>query len=79
MFAKLMANMKARRGYLEVDTEKCNYSGNCQNKCPAKAIIVCASRKEWYVDNEKCLRCGRCVRKCPSFALSIVKKVPYSE
>ncbi|WP_081300680.1 4Fe-4S binding protein [Clostridium beijerinckii] len=67
--------IKARRGHLEVDIDKCTYCGNCQNKCPAKAIIVCASRKVWHVDNEKCIRCSRCLRKCPSLALSMVKKL----
>lgn len=73
MFEKLKSKMKLRRGNLEIDTKKCTYCGNCQKKCPAYAIIVCTSRKEWHVDNEKCLRCGRCVRVCPNSALSIVK------
>lgn len=75
MFEKLKNDIKARKGYLQIDTDKCTYCGICQNRCPVNAITVSNSSKEWRVDNEKCIRCGRCSRKCPNFALSIVKKL----
>ncbi len=73
MFEGIKRRIKEGRGHLQVDSEKCTYCGFCQKKCPAKAITVSTSTKEWRVNDEKCSRCGRCTQMCPNRALSIIK------
>jgi Fe-S-cluster-containing hydrogenase component 2 len=63
--------MMASSGYVaEVDDQRCEGCGSCQDACPFRAINM---NGQASVDREKCLGCGVCESRCPAEAVSLVR------
>lgn len=53
------------RMHIEIDPDKCDSCGICEDRCRAQSIKV-VSR---YVDQQRCVRCFDCVADCPNGAI----------
>lgn len=65
---------KRSRGFLSVDTYKCNLCSECKKICPSKAIEVDMDNISLNIDYAKCMYCGYCSVICPEIALSFSKE-----
>jgi len=70
----------AKKGYIEIDEDKCKGCGLCISFCPQNLIrfserfnIKGYHPVEFYDPNEKCLVCGFCYRICPDAAITVYK------
>ncbi|MFH1791906.1 MAG: 4Fe-4S dicluster domain-containing protein [Candidatus Omnitrophota bacterium] len=61
------------RGSVGIDIKACIFCGNCERKCPTKAITVSRDTKGWGIDRLKCITCGYCVESCPKKCLALEK------
>ena len=59
---------KRARGFLSVDTYKCNLCSDCKHICPSKAIEIDRDNISLNIDYTLCLYCG------PETALSFSKE-----
>ncbi|MFA6357708.1 MAG: 4Fe-4S dicluster domain-containing protein [Candidatus Omnitrophota bacterium] len=62
---------KNTRGSIVINISKCIYCSTCQRKCPACAIVVTKSEKQWKIDRLRCVSCGYCVDVCPVKCLAM--------
>lgn len=53
------------RMHIEIDPDRCNSCGLCEERCRTQSIKV-VSR---YVDQNRCVRCFDCVADCPEGAI----------
>jgi len=64
-----------KRGYTEINTERCKGCGFCVAFCPAKCLRLSKdfNRKGYHypkvVDPELCRGCDMCGMLCPDFAI----------
>ena len=65
---------KRARGFLSVDTYKCNLCSDCKGVCPSKAIEVDRDNLSLNIDYTLCMSCGYCCVVCPEIALSFSKE-----
>lgn len=65
---------KRSRGFLSVDTYKCNLCGECKKVCPSKALELDTENLSLNVDYTLCMYCGYCSAICPQQALSFSKE-----
>lgn len=65
---------KRARGFLSVDTYRCNLCGECKTACPAKAIEVDMENLALNLDYTLCMYCSYCITACPEEALSFSKE-----
>ncbi len=54
----------------EVDLDRCDFCGFCQEVCAFNAIFVFKKTRNFMVFNELCKGCGTCIKLCPRNALS---------
>ena len=55
--------------FAQVDTQKCEACGDCQDRCQLDAIIQMNGYME--VNEDRCIGCGVCIPVCPTKALSL--------
>jgi formate hydrogenlyase subunit 6/NADH:ubiquinone oxidoreductase subunit I len=65
---------KRARGFLAVDTYKCNLCGACKKICPSKSIELDLNNLALNIDYTRCMYCGYCSVVCPESALSFSKE-----
>ncbi|MEZ0289757.1 MAG: 4Fe-4S dicluster domain-containing protein [Sulfolobales archaeon] len=56
---------------IDIDIDKCNLCGVCENVCPTNAIVVREDLGLVIVDHSKCLGCLGCVDMCPFKAVQV--------
>ena len=61
---------KRAKGFLSVDTYRCNLCGKCKEVCPSNAIDIDENNISINVDYIMCMYCSYCVITCPQKALS---------
>jgi electron transport complex protein RnfB len=66
------ADVVASNFYAQVNTELCNGSGICVQRCPMEAVQMADTLAS--VDLARCIGCGLCVPTCPESAISLVQK-----
>jgi NAD-dependent dihydropyrimidine dehydrogenase PreA subunit len=66
------ADVVASNYYAQVNTELCDGSATCVERCPMMAVKLEDSVAA--VDLARCIGCGLCVPTCPENALSLAKK-----
>ncbi len=59
------------RGRINQVIAQCIFCGLCQLKCPAAAISVKKTDKQWSIDRLRCVTCGYCVEVCPKKCLAM--------
>lgn len=59
------------RGQIAIDINACIYCGICQKRCPAQAIEVSKTDRNWAIDRMRCVMCNACVEVCPKKCLSM--------
>jgi len=57
------------RGHIEIDIDICIFCNICARKCPADALVVDRTAKEWEIEYFRCIVCGECVEVCPKKCL----------
>jgi|GEM_PF-623735 len=72
-FEKRPTFENARGGLKGIDAEKCIYCGICAKNCPANAIEVDRTTKEWKLNIGKCIICNICVEACPKDCIYMSK------
>lgn len=60
---------KRAKGFLSVDTYKCNLCGKCKKVCPSGAIDIDEDNISINVNYLLCVYCSYCVITCPQKAL----------
>jgi electron transport complex protein RnfB len=58
----------------EVDADKCDACGACENSCQVGAVVVSEEKRYAVVAPARCLGCGVCVTSCPTDAITLSKK-----
>ena len=58
----------------EVDADKCDACGACENSCQVGAVVVSEEKRNAVVAPARCLGCGVCVTSCPTDAITLSKK-----
>jgi len=58
--------------FAEMDQEMCIACGNCEDRCPMKAIAVDDTA---VVDRKRCIGCGVCIPTCSSGGAHLVKRL----
>jgi len=58
----------------EVDANKCEACGTCENNCQVGAVVVSEEKRYAVVAPERCLGCGICVTTCPTDAITLSKR-----
>jgi hydrogenase-4 component H len=63
----------AARGLPELDSSRCDGSGDCTAICPTGAIALTGST--WSIDAGRCIFCGACERACPRDAIKLGHRI----
>lgn len=58
----------------QVNMDKCNLCGVCQDRCLWECIKVDKKRRLWEVSEKECWNCAICIGVCPRDALVLVDK-----
>jgi electron transport complex protein RnfB len=58
----------------QVDADKCEACGACENSCQVGAVVVSEEKRYAVVAPARCLGCGVCVTSCPTDAITLSKK-----
>jgi formate hydrogenlyase subunit 6/NADH:ubiquinone oxidoreductase subunit I len=61
---------KRSRGFLSVDTYKCDLCGKCKEACPSNAIDIDDNNISININYIMCMYCHQCISSCPKKALS---------
>lgn len=70
----------ARKGYIEIDENRCKGCGLCISFCPQNLIRFSKTFNskgyhpaEFHDPDERCLVCGFCYRMCPDAAITVYR------
>jgi len=55
--------------FIQVDPEKCQACGECENHCATGAIQPMKNDEKRHVINDACVKCGQCLINCPYGAI----------
>jgi formate hydrogenlyase subunit 6/NADH:ubiquinone oxidoreductase subunit I len=65
---------KRARGFLSLDTYKCNLCGECIKICPSGSININKNNLSLKLNYSMCMYCGYCTRTCPENAIMFSKE-----
>ena len=66
---------KRTKGFLALDTYKCNLCGECIKICPSNSIGINKNSLSLKLNYATCLYCGYCTRTCPENAIMFSKEI----
>jgi formate hydrogenlyase subunit 6/NADH:ubiquinone oxidoreductase subunit I len=65
---------KRAKGFLSVDTYKCDLCADCVKICPSNSIGINKNSLSLRINYATCLSCGYCTRTCPENAILFSKE-----